>query len=108
MTTLSLSYWAYAVVLLLGGLLGYLRARSNASLIAGILFAILTAIAGFLVHNDNAGGVWLGGITACIVTIFFAGRYYATKKPMPAVPIIALSILVIIFSAVSLLGHRAA
>jgi len=101
------TYFVYAVVLLLGGALGFARARSLPSLIAGAVFAVLTLVAGFLIPRHPRLGLGLGMMSALAMTVFFAMRYQITRKPMPAIPVAVLSLLVIAVSLFRLLkpGH---
>ncbi len=70
--------WIYIVLLLAGGLMGFLKAKSKASLIASSLFAlplILTAV-GVLPP-------WAGDLTLFVLLIFFGVRFVKTRKFMP-------------------------
>ena len=70
--------WSYLVLLLVGGLIGFIKAGSKASLIASVAFAIplvLTVVLG------GSVAVALGFLAAHV--IFFAVRFARTKKFMP-------------------------
>ncbi len=70
--------WSYLVLLLVGGLIGFLKAGSKASLIASVAFAIplvLTVVLG------GSVAMGLGFLAAHFV--YFAVRYVRTKKFMP-------------------------
>jgi len=75
--------WIYIVVLVLGGLIGFLKAKSKISLISSLLFAV---VLGF-VAIDNPKPIfslqWSWGILSFLALIFFI-RFLRTKKFMPS------------------------
>lgn len=106
---IAILYIVYAVVLLAGGAMGYSKARSAPSLIAGVVSALLAAVAAVLLslHHPRSG-LGLGILVSLVISIFFVRRYQTTHKAMPAIPVIVLSIVVLLFSLVRLLtGHPA-
>lgn len=88
MNTLALSTLIFAVFMLAGGYLGYVQARSRASLIAGSIFAALLALATYLIASEDKTTVHYGVILATglsiINLIFGLMRYFKTRKLMPA------------------------
>lgn len=74
----------YSILVLLGGLIGYLFAESLASLISGTLFgaALFTCGLGILRSNLHAflASIALSGL----LTLFFGYRFWLTAKLMPA------------------------
>jgi uncharacterized membrane protein (UPF0136 family) len=101
---MSILYYVYAALLLLGGLLGFVRARSAPSLGASAVAAILIAFASVRLHNHPRSGLGIGIVVSLVLGAFFLGRYQATKKPMPAIPILVVSAVVLIASALRLVG----
>jgi uncharacterized membrane protein (UPF0136 family) len=76
--------WIYIILLVIGGLIGYLKARSQVSLITSIAFAvilILAAIPGLLTPKVASG---LADLVMAVVLVVFAIRLTKTKKFMPA------------------------
>ena len=76
--------WIYIVLLLVGGLIGFLKAKSQASLIASAIFAtllVLTAVPGLFQPRAALG---LSNIIMGVVLVVFAMRLAKTKKFMPS------------------------
>jgi uncharacterized membrane protein (UPF0136 family) len=103
---MTILYYVYAALLLLGGLIGFLRARSGVSLGASAVAAILVAAASLLLPHHPRFGSGIGSLIALIIAMFFFGRYHATKKPMPALPVIVVSVLVLLASLLRLVGVK--
>jgi uncharacterized membrane protein (UPF0136 family) len=76
--------WAYIILLLVGGLIGFFKAKSKVSLITSAVFAailILTAVPGIL---DSSLRGKLANIIMAILLVVFAIRLAKTKKFMPS------------------------
>lgn len=101
---MNVLYYVYAVLLLLGGLLGFVRARSAPSLAASAVAAILIAWASLRMHTHPRSSLLIGLVVSLVLGAFFAGRYQVTKKPMPALPVLAVSAIVLIASVLRLIG----
>ncbi|MBM3835622.1 MAG: hypothetical protein FJ403_20600 [Verrucomicrobia bacterium] len=70
----------YIVLLLAGGLIGFLKAGSKASLIASLISAILLGLFQFVIPGAGyAADIVLGALL-----IFFGMRFVKGKKFMPA------------------------
>jgi uncharacterized membrane protein (UPF0136 family) len=74
----------YIVLLLLGGLIGFLKAGSKVSLITSAAFAaalVLTAVHGIFA---SAFAVGLANVLMAVLLVVFAVRLAKTKKFMPS------------------------
>lgn len=101
MSAIGILYVIYAIVLLAGGVMGFLKASSLPSLIAGIVAAALMFVA-FGMLGQGHTGLILGAVVSAVMDAFFMLRYVKTKKAMPAIPISVLSVLVLVFSIIKL------
>ena len=72
--------WIYIGLLLVGGLMGYLKAKSQVSLITSILFAAALA----LCVTDVLTVPRLPEILLVLLLVVFGIRYGKTKKFMPS------------------------
>ncbi len=100
---MSVLYYGYAALILVGGVLGLVLAGSRVSLLTSALVAVLVTSAARLLPRRPGPALWLGGLCALAVGGFFVSRYAATHKAMPALPVIALSAVVLIASLAALL-----
>jgi uncharacterized membrane protein (UPF0136 family) len=76
--------WVYIVLLLVGGLIGFFKARSKVSLIMSAAFAaalVLTAIPSFFDANFRRAAA---NVLMAVLLVVFAMRLAKTKKFMPA------------------------
>jgi uncharacterized membrane protein (UPF0136 family) len=104
MPTGALYAIAYAALSAIGGLMGYAQARSQVSLISGLVSAALLLLGAWLWQAGVAGGAGLAlGVTAALVVIFIR-RWMQTRKPMPAAIMIAAGVLAFIGMGMSLLS----
>ncbi len=99
---MSLLYDIYAALLLLGGIIGYARARSAPSLAAGVIAAVLMAVAAVLLRHHPRISLGMGILVSLALGAFFLGRYRESKKPMPALLVLTASIIVLVASVVRL------
>jgi len=91
----SVVLWVYIVLLLVGGLIGFLKAKSKVSLTTSAIFAallVLSAVPGML---DPAFANNLANILMAILLVVFAIRLSKTKKFMPSGLMLVLTIVVL-------------
>ncbi|HEY5232630.1 MAG TPA: TMEM14 family protein [Verrucomicrobiae bacterium] len=87
--------WVYIVLLLVGGLIGFLKAKSKVSLVSSAVFAallILTALRGVFQPGFALG---LANVTLVVLLLVFAVRLAKTKKFMPSGLILAATVVVL-------------
>jgi uncharacterized membrane protein (UPF0136 family) len=86
----------YGLLVAAGGVMGYRRAGSRASLVGGYRAGGAIVIAGILALSGQRAGFWLGLIFAALLALFFAYRLAKTRRVMPGAPMIALSLAAIL------------
>lgn len=93
----------YAFFLAVGGVIGFRRAGSKASLIAGIVSANLESVAIALTFFMPKAGLMLGGGVAAVLVVVFTFRFLATRRIMPSAMLAIISLVV----AIIVLGQAA-
>jgi len=88
-----LSILAYAVLMLIGGIIGFKKAKSKASLIAGVISAIALSICSWFSQSNPASAFKLAFILIGALDGVFLVRLIKTKKFMPSGLMLILSIL---------------
>ena len=84
--------YVYGVILIFGGFMGYLKARSVPSLVAGLVCGLIAILLGYRYTWHFAPHA---AFLLALVLIFIMGRrYLRTRKPMPALLIVVLSFIV--------------
>lgn len=79
--------WIYIVLLVVGGLVGFLKAGSKPSLIASVVFAALLSLCAVGILNRVVTDVLLSGLL-----VVFGMRLSKTKKFMPAGMMLVLTV----------------
>jgi len=92
-------YFLFGLLAIIGGAMGYARAKSKPSLIAGSVSGALLIIAGLL--SPGVPGFVLALVVSVLLLAHFGRSYAAKKKPMPAIPMIVLSGICIILTAIA-------
>jgi uncharacterized membrane protein (UPF0136 family) len=86
----------FGILTIAGGIVGYVKAGSVISVIAGSISGILLLVAAWLMPDQQAAGL----IVALIVSVLLAGqfvpKFFSTYKVMPAGLMSVLSVLGII------------
>ncbi len=98
--------YVFGVLTIAGGIMGYVKANSRPSLIAGVSSGVLLIGAAYLVGAKGMIGLLLG----LIVSLPLAGRFISgfrkTGKVMPAGVMALLSVGGVVLTIAALLGAR--
>jgi uncharacterized membrane protein (UPF0136 family) len=93
----------YGFLVLVGGTIGYVKAKSRASLIAGLASATLLGVAAALVATGSVRiGAGLGAVSALALIGRFLPAFLRTKKVMPAGAVVAVGAWVVVVCALAL------
>ena len=92
----------FGVVTIAGGVMGFLKAKSKASLIAGSISGVLLVAAGLLARQGNRNGHILGLVVAVALLGRFGVVFAKTRAMVPAGIMSLLSAIGIVLTATSL------
>jgi uncharacterized membrane protein (UPF0136 family) len=99
--------YIYGILLIVGGAMGYVKARSVPSLVAGLVCGVIAILIGLDYTWRWAPISAL--ILAIILIVLMGRRYLNTRKAMPALLIVVLSVIVALVQvyvmATAGLGH---
>ncbi len=82
----------YATLIFAGGLIGFLKAGSKASLISGSASAALLAGAFWLGQSNGVQGLWMAAAVAGLLAVVFSIRFSKTRAWMPSGMMLVLSL----------------
>lgn len=87
---------AFAGLLAVGGFMGWARARSRPSLIAGLGSAVVLVICWAVSRTYESAGYWSGAAVSVLLCAMFAARLRKTRKWMPSGVLLLASIVAVI------------
>ena len=96
-------YFIFGALTILGGVIGFVKAGSKASLIAGGVSGVLILVAAWLIMSGKVqAGLILGLVLSSVLEMRFLPAFVKTKKPMPAGMMAVLSLIGTMLSVVAL------
>ena len=96
----------YAVVLIFGGVMGFIKAHSQPSLITGVVGGLLVFIAIMISEKKPKEGYLFVAAISLIMSIFFSMKYAATHTLVPAGVMLILSATTFAVVGLSFLKHK--
>ncbi len=91
-------YFSFAALTIAGGVMGFVKAGSTASIVAGGISGVLIIVAALLLKTNLVAGLVLGGIVALALAGWFAPAYFSTHKFMPAGMMAILSVIAVVLT----------
>jgi uncharacterized membrane protein (UPF0136 family) len=91
--------WVYIALLIVGGLMGFIKGKSRISLISSLIFAVVLALVALGTIPSHYVAI---GIVAFLL-VFFGARFMRSKKVMPAgmMSVVSLVVLILLVTAKS-------
>lgn len=91
----------FGILTIAGGVIGYVKAGSMPSIIAGSISGILLLVAAFLLPDHLVAGLAVGLIVSLLLAGQFIPKFIRTGKAMPAGMMSILSVIGIIMAIVA-------
>lgn len=91
-------YFIFAALTIAGGVMGFVKAGSTASIVAGGISGVLIVVAAVLLKTNVVAGLVMGGIVALALAGRFAPAYFSTQKFMPAGMMTILSVIAVVLT----------
>jgi uncharacterized membrane protein (UPF0136 family) len=96
----------YAVLLAVGGIMGYVKAGSKPSLVAGVVSAVLALSCLVVMNTNQALGLGLGAVLAALMLVVFGARFAKSRKFMPGGLLTAMSLFVLVLVVAAAIGAK--
>ena len=91
----------FGLLTIVGGVIGYVKAGSTASLVAGAISGIALLVAAFLLPGNVALGLIIAGVVSLLLAGRFIPNFMQTGKIMPAGLMAILSAIGVIMAIVA-------
>jgi uncharacterized membrane protein (UPF0136 family) len=101
MEAAKIYFIVFGVLTVAGGVVGYVKAGSAASIIAGSITGVLLLVAAFLLSEHRAIGLATAFIISLLLAAQFAPKFIRTGRVMPAGMMSILSVIGIIVAIVA-------
>src|SRR6184192_4796837 len=101
MDATRLYFFIFGALTIVGGIIGYVKAGSVPSIIAGAITGVLLLVAGALLPEHRAAGLAAAFIVSLLLAAQFVPKFIRTGKVMPAGMMSVLSVIGIIVAIVA-------
>ena len=91
----------FGILTIAGGLMGYLKAGSTISLLAGSFTGILLLVSDYLLPANLAAGLLIAGLVSLLLAGQFLPKFIKTGAPMPAGLMSVLSVIGVVVALVA-------
>jgi uncharacterized membrane protein (UPF0136 family) len=94
-------FFVFGALTIVGGIIGYVKAGSMPSIIAGAITGVLLVIAGWLLPEHRAAGLATAFVVSLLLALQFVPKLLRTGKMMPAGLMSILSVIGLTVAAVA-------
>jgi uncharacterized membrane protein (UPF0136 family) len=98
MDATSIYFLIFGALTIIGGVIGYVKAGSLPSIIAGAITGILLLVAGWIMPTNRAAGLVVGLVVSLLLAGQFVPKFIRTGKVMPAGLMSILSVIGIVMA----------
>src|SRR5436305_11691495 len=96
MATAKIYFIVFGILTIAGGVVGYVKAGSLASIIAGSISGVLLLVGAFVMPEHRVAGLATALIVSLLLAAYFIRKYLSTGAVMPAGLMSVLSVIGII------------
>ncbi|HEU0208234.1 MAG TPA: TMEM14 family protein [Candidatus Udaeobacter sp.] len=101
MEAAKIYFIVFGVLTIAGGIIGYVKAGSVPSIIAGSITGILLLVAAFVMPEHRVAGLATALIVSLLLAAYFVRKYLSTGAIMPAGMMSVLSIIGVIAAIIA-------
>jgi len=98
----AVEIWVYGTIMILGGIAGYVRVGSKASLLSGVGMGLALLASGYGVWRGSEHSVVAAKVIALLLVVLFAVRYVKSRRFMPGGMLAILSLVAAIVFGMAL------
>ena len=102
MQNTAIEIWVYGVLMILGGIIGFVKVHSKASLLSGVGLGLGLLASGYGVWGGSANSLVVAAVIAALLLVLFAIRFAKTRRFMPAGVLAILSLAAVVIFGVAL------
>jgi len=102
MGTTAIEVLVYGLVMIVGGIVGYVKVGSKASLLSGVGMGLALLASGYGVSRGSRDSLIVAVVIAALLVALFAIRLAKTKRFMPAGALAILSLAAVIVFGLAL------
>ena len=102
MSFATLVVGAYGCFSLAGGIIGYVKAKSTPSLIAGSLSGVILLWSAYGINEGNRGAYLVGLIIALLLGLRFLKTWLKNRRLMPDLLMVSFSLLTLIVAGIAM------
>jgi uncharacterized membrane protein (UPF0136 family) len=101
MDATSIYFLIFGALTIVGGVVGYVKAGSLPSIIAGAITGVLLLVAGWITPNHRTAGLVIALAVSVLLAVQFVPKLLRTGKMMPAGLMSVLSVIGIVVAIVA-------
>ena len=101
MDATQIYFFVFGALTIIGGVIGYVKAQSVPSIIAGTVTGVLLLLAGYLLPQNRTAGLVTAFIVSLLLAAQFLPKFIRTGKVMPAGLMSILSVIGIVVAIVA-------
>lgn len=101
MDATQLYFLIFGALTIIGGVIGYVKAGSLPSIIAGVVTGVLLLVAGWILPTNRVIGIVIALIISFLLAAQFIPKFIRTGKAMPAGLMSILSVIGIVVAIIA-------